>query len=1270
MKIFISSTFQDLKEEREKLHKSLKKAGFETLGMEFFVAESKTPRNVCLIEIDSADLVLVIVTDNYGTIDVETGKSFTHLEFNKAKEGKKEILGFLQKEPRDGNVQILQKEIRESDITVDYFENINDISGVLWPALFKYVITKGLIPNKTKTFNDFTQFYARSFHEDSLFNYNQKLIGRKKELALLDTFLSDEKQKITIINAAGGIGKSKLIYEFTQANLNNSDWNFRFVPWQVGVDNDSIRELPAQNTCVIIEDAHKQKTLNSLVYSLLNSFLSDIKIIITTRPSGLNFIQETLRDYDPVEPINLNPLSRDDSIELAKSILKGGKQKYAEVIRRAASGNTLVIVMASELIQNDQLDDALIRDSKFREKVLEKILVELEKIDNRKANLKELLATIAGLSPLIYEANTIELLGKSLNIEKHDLVLILDDFQQYGFIIRIGNRLRVVPDILADHILLKHSINLSNEPTGFIDTLLEKYGKGYLGNLLANVSELEYNISHSSANLADSIWASINKSIENCNLKGLCSVLETIEPVAYYAPNKVYEIISKILEGEIRVEIDKSESSESYEIRQIANLIISTLGKLGERPEFTKRACLALWKISTEQHYLKFLDKFSKNPSLSFQKLTSFDNNNWFSVQNEAMKAVKEIITTDQHIRHEKELCEIIDSSLKPEIENTSYSRRTLSMGWFCAYDISDDKKEKLVSARNFAFELYSLLIERSKNKALFIIAEKLIQKLRSPYLRSNKLSEKARIEFEREANAANALLKEMIDKNILILNNFIYELVSDKREWLSDNIDISDIISDDMKSDYDLFYCIRHDWPQDYDDDYDTTDKRFQEMQECMAKQLWKKCDSNPETFLDFLADYRAKLEQYSIASGNYAFLNACARVKPELCSETIDTIIELNKDDYFASTISTWLQYSPKDKQYELTKKVLENGNTCHRASLAQSLSALKELKEDELVGLIENLSKDPEREVVDATIRRLGIVCYHRKIKDELKRVVDVICNYETQNDPIKLEILLDNFNPHWLSPDILSDAHTSQLLEKIKHVKKLESQHDTGDFLSHIITKKPLECVRLFLWRIQNMTSDDAQPFPYNEGFHDKPKDLISHVEYPQCIIEILIAMKEYNWRTYFWCPTIVRWLDPEFSDTTKTILLENLNLHDNALRAVVYIFVNYKMELFFANVDFVNQLLIQASQLPDKDTIDLINGKLSFMPFSGTRFMSGLGKDDDLCLSIISKCEKLLTDNPDYTEPISKFYRALIEDAKHENQRKLDRDKAELEEEEF
>jgi hypothetical protein len=78
--------------------------------------------------------------------------------------------------------------------------------------------------NKTKTFCDFTEFYGKSFRENSLFNFNQKFVGRAKELRQLNDFLNDPKQQIIVVSAAGGIGKSKLIYEFTKNSLSSSGW--------------------------------------------------------------------------------------------------------------------------------------------------------------------------------------------------------------------------------------------------------------------------------------------------------------------------------------------------------------------------------------------------------------------------------------------------------------------------------------------------------------------------------------------------------------------------------------------------------------------------------------------------------------------------------------------------------------------------------------------------------------------------------------------------------------------------------------------------------------------------------------------------------------------------------------------------------------------------------------------------------------------------------------------------------------------------------------
>jgi hypothetical protein len=71
----------------------------------------------------------------------------------------------------------------------------------------------------------------------------------------------------------------------------------RFVPHQVKFDNNSIAELPAHETCITVEDAHKQTELERLIYSVLNESAYTNKIIITTRPSGLESIRECLRDY-------------------------------------------------------------------------------------------------------------------------------------------------------------------------------------------------------------------------------------------------------------------------------------------------------------------------------------------------------------------------------------------------------------------------------------------------------------------------------------------------------------------------------------------------------------------------------------------------------------------------------------------------------------------------------------------------------------------------------------------------------------------------------------------------------------------------------------------------------------------------------------------------------------------------------------------------------------------------------------------------------------
>jgi hypothetical protein len=65
MKIYISSTLQDLREHRPAIVLTLQRIGYDVLGMEQDVAERTTPLEKCLRDERSSDAYLVIVGWRY-----------------------------------------------------------------------------------------------------------------------------------------------------------------------------------------------------------------------------------------------------------------------------------------------------------------------------------------------------------------------------------------------------------------------------------------------------------------------------------------------------------------------------------------------------------------------------------------------------------------------------------------------------------------------------------------------------------------------------------------------------------------------------------------------------------------------------------------------------------------------------------------------------------------------------------------------------------------------------------------------------------------------------------------------------------------------------------------------------------------------------------------------------------------------------------------------------------------------------------------------------
>lgn len=96
--VFVSSTFQDLQEERQEVIQALLELDCIPSGMELFPAANDDQWTLIKRVIDDCDYYLVILAGRYGSVDAE-GISYTEKEYRYAAECNKPIIAFLHQSP-------------------------------------------------------------------------------------------------------------------------------------------------------------------------------------------------------------------------------------------------------------------------------------------------------------------------------------------------------------------------------------------------------------------------------------------------------------------------------------------------------------------------------------------------------------------------------------------------------------------------------------------------------------------------------------------------------------------------------------------------------------------------------------------------------------------------------------------------------------------------------------------------------------------------------------------------------------------------------------------------------------------------------------------------------------------------------------------------------------------------------------------------------------------------------------------------------------------
>lgn len=166
-RIYVSSTYSDLKDEREQVRLSLRRLGHEDVAMEYYVAGSQRPIDKCLQDVAASDLYIGVFAFRYGYIPHGYTKSITELEYRKAVElGKACIILLLEEDAlwpiskvelsAIDKIKKFHEELKERHV-VSFFTDKDNIEARVTQAVREWEKTLGIEGNNYVDWEAYTQ---------------------------------------------------------------------------------------------------------------------------------------------------------------------------------------------------------------------------------------------------------------------------------------------------------------------------------------------------------------------------------------------------------------------------------------------------------------------------------------------------------------------------------------------------------------------------------------------------------------------------------------------------------------------------------------------------------------------------------------------------------------------------------------------------------------------------------------------------------------------------------------------------------------------------------------------------------------------------------------------------------------------------------------------------------------------------------------------------------------------------------------------------------
>ncbi|MFH2015978.1 MAG: helix-turn-helix domain-containing protein [Pseudomonadota bacterium] len=398
------------------------------------------------------------------------------------------------------------------------------------------------------------EFFAAFDLNKRLFNHTWQLVGRQDAVNEVVEALVAGPATIVLLSASAGGGKSRVLKAILEDFSKRSDrTKVRIASATQEITKASLEELGPGQLLLVVDDAHDRDDLQTL-FNHVAAADQPIKILVASRPYGVDRIRLQASGYslsgESLKEINLPDLSLDDATALAHEVLvlRGGPTSMARQIAELTRDCPLATVVGAQVVAEDKLPPLLVQnEARFRSTLLSRFegVVAGHLADTEDAGaIRKLLGFFALVQPFASDDDTLFAGFEAVEkISQPDTKRITKLLVEAGVLFNRGGRLRISPDVLADHLVESRFQGVGGVSTGLAELYLEELPDGYLENVLVNLGRVDWRLTGQNggeSRLLDQVWSKLNPTEDFSDPH-----IRAVRAVAFYQPRRALAFVEE-----------------------------------------------------------------------------------------------------------------------------------------------------------------------------------------------------------------------------------------------------------------------------------------------------------------------------------------------------------------------------------------------------------------------------------------------------------------------------------------------------------------------------------------------------------------------------------------------------------------------------------------------------------------------------------------------------------------------------------------------------